>query len=280
MGFLTGKKALILGIANQKSIGFGIAKAMAEQGAELALTYQNERLKKRIQSCAQATGTDFVIECDVTQPEHVEQLFDQIKSKWGSFDILVHSIGFAPASELEGDFLDNSTLEGFQTAHAISAYSLVELCKKAKPLMSSTGSVITLSYLGAERIIPNYNVMGLAKASLESASRYLAGSMGGAGIRVNTISAGPIRTLAASGIKKFRTMLQYAEQFSPLGRNVTIEEVGNAAAFLCSDLASGITGQTVYVDAGFNIAGLPLRDFEEDTQTQTTETKLATPEVE
>lgn len=262
MGFLKGKKALILGIANQKSIGFGIAQAMAAQGAELALTYQNDRLKKRIEQCAEAVGTDFIIPCDVTIPGDVDTLFEQIEATWGGFDILVHSIGFAPANELEGDFLENTTLEGFQIAQNISAYSLVTLCKKAKPLLSPQGAVVTLSYLGAERIIPNYNVMGLAKASLESASRYLAGSLGQKGVRVNTISAGPIRTLAASGIKKFRTMLQYAEQFSPLGRNVTTEEVGNTAAFLCSDLASGITGQTIYVDAGFNIAGLPLRDFE------------------
>ncbi|MEJ2755709.1 MAG: enoyl-ACP reductase, partial [Gammaproteobacteria bacterium] len=270
MGFLTGKKALILGIANQKSIGYGIAQAMAAQGAELALTYQNDRLKKRIEACAKETGASLVVQCDVTVPAEIDTLFAELKEKWGSFDILVHSIGFAPAHELEGDFLENSTLEGFQIAHSISAYSLVELCKKAKPLLSKTGAVITLSYLGAERIFPNYNVMGLAKASLESASRYLAGSLGEQGVRVNTISAGPIRTLAASGIKKFRTMLQYAEQFSPLGRNVTTEEVGNAAAFLCSDLASGITGQTIYVDAGFNIAGLPLREVTEDNEKSAT----------
>ncbi len=261
MGFLTGKKALVLGIANQKSIAFGIAQAMKNQGADLILTYQNERLKKRIDQCAEALKVDRVFPCEVTEEAQLDRLFQYIHTTWDSFDILIHSIGFAPADELKGDFLESSTREGFQIAQDISTYSLIALCQKAKPYLNHNGSVITLTYLGAERIIPHYNVMGLAKASLEAGVRYLAGSLGAEGIRVNAISAGPIRTLAASGIKHFRKMLQYSEQFSPLGRNVSTEEVGNVAAFLGSDLASGITGQTLYVDAGFNISSLPLYNF-------------------
>lgn len=263
MGLLTNKKALILGIANNKSIAYGIAEAFAREGAQLALTYQNERLQSRIDKCAESLGCKTVIACDVQNDAEVEQLFAQLKSEWGHVDILVHSIGYAPADALEGDFTQNTSRDAFLLAHDISSYSLIKLCQYADKagLFTPTSSVITLSYLGAERIIPNYNVMGLAKASLEAGVRYLAGSLGAQGVRVNAISAGPIRTLAASGIKHFRKMLQYAQAFSPLNRNVTTAEVGNTAAFLASDLASGITGQTIYVDAGFNISGLPLRDL-------------------
>lgn len=274
MALLTNKKALILGIANNKSIAYGIAEAFAREGATLALTYQNERLKSRIDKCAESLGCTQVIACDVQNDTEVEALFKQLKQDWGQLDILVHSIGFAPANALEGDFTQNTSRDDFLLAHDISSYSLIKLCQHADKvgLFTPTASVITLSYLGAERIIPNYNVMGLAKASLEAGVRYLAGSLGAQGIRVNAISAGPIRTLAASGIKHFRKMLQYAEAFSPLNRNVTTTEVGNAAAFLASDLASGITGQTLYVDAGFNISGLPLRELTSSGETSSKET--------
>lgn len=264
MSLLTGKKALILGVANNKSIAYGIADAFKREGAELALTYQNEVMEKRVRKCAeQLDGVDTLIACDVQNDTETQAMFAQLKAQWQEIDILVHSVGYAPKEALEGDFSSVTTREAFHTAHDISAYSFVSVCQHAKEagLLHDRSSALTLTYLGSERIIPNYNVMGLAKASLEASVRYLAGDLGQHGIRVNSISAGPIRTLAASGIKHFRKMLDYAQAFSPLNRNVTIEEVGNTAAFLCSDYASGITGQNIYVDAGFNVSGLPLREL-------------------
>ena len=258
MSFLTGKKILITGMISERSIAFGIAQACHNQGAELAFTYQNEKLKKRVEEFAASFGSSLVFPCDVAQDSEVDSLFTELSAHWDSLDSLVHSVAYAPADQLEGDFVDVTTREGFRMAHDISSYSLIALTKAAKPLLSKAhGNVLTLTYQGSERVLPNYNVMGLAKASLEANVRYLASSMGPLGVRVNAISAGPIRTLAASGIKNFRKMLAYNEAATPLRRNVTIEEVGNAAAFLCSDLASGISGEIMYVDGGFNTTAMP-----------------------
>lgn len=260
MGFLTGKKALIIGVASNRSIAYGIAAAMHREGAELAFTYQTEKLQSRVHKFAQEFdaehGTQRCYPCDVTSDEQIEQLYTQLKKDWDSFDILVHSVGFAPGDQLEGEYVSATTREGFRIAHDISSYSLTALTKAAQPMLNDHASILTLTYLGSQRIIPNYNVMGLAKASLEASVRYLAADLGPKGYRVNALSAGPIRTLAASGIKNFRKMLDHAAQQAPLRKNVTIEEVGNCAAFLSSHLASGITGQTVYVDAGFNNTAL------------------------
>jgi enoyl-[acyl-carrier protein] reductase I len=257
MGFLANKKALIIGVASNRSIAWGVAKAMHEQGAELAFTYQNERLQSRVEKFAKELGSDIVLPCDVATDENISDLFKQLGTHWSKFDILVHSIAFAPKEELEGDFVENTTREGSKLAHDISSYSLTALAKAARPMMSGHPSaIISLTYLGAVKAMPNYNVMGLAKASLEANTRYMAYALGPDNIRVNCISAGPIRTLAAAGIGDFRKMLDHVEQNAPLRKNVSIEEVGNAAAFLCSDLASGITGEITYVDAGFNIVGM------------------------
>lgn len=254
MGFLAGKKALIVGVANNKSIAYGIAKQMSEQGAELALTYQTEKLKSRVEKIADELGCKIVLPLDVTSDEQIDSIFSELKKDWDGLDILVHSVAFAPREELEGRMIDASTRNGFSIAHDISAYSLTALTKAGYSMLkANNGSVLTLSYLGAERAVPNYNVMGIAKASLEATVRYLAADLGQDGIRVNAVSAGPIRTLAAAGIKDFRSMLDKAAAATPIRRNVTIEEVGNTAAFLCSDLASGITGEITYVDGGYNI---------------------------
>ena len=263
MGFLTGKRALIVGVASKKSIAYGIAKSYHEQGAELAFTYQNEKLKGRVEEFAAEFGSNLVFPLDVTSDDEIKELMSGIKQHWGELDVLVHSVGYAPAHELEGEIIDASTREGFNIAHDISSYSLLALAQAAKDLFSEKASILTLTYHGSTQTLPNYNVMGMAKASLETGVRYLAGSLGPKGIRVNAISAGPIRTLAASGIKSFRKMLKQAEQRSPLRRNVTIEEVGNTAAFLGSDLSSGITGEVMYVDAGFNTCAISIDDFEE-----------------
>lgn len=254
MGFLSGKKALIVGVANNKSIAYGIAKQMHEQGAEIALTYQTEKLKSRVEKVAAELGSNIVLPLDVTSDEQIDNVFTELKKSWDGLDILVHSVAFAPREELEGRMIDASTRDGFSVAHDISVYSLTALTKAGYDMLKQNqGSVMTVSYLGAERAVPNYNVMGIAKASLEATVRYLAADLGQDGIRVNAVSAGPIRTLAASGIKDFRTMLDKAAAATPLRKNVTIEEVGNAAAFLCSDLASGISGEITYVDGGYNI---------------------------
>ncbi|OBS10311.1 enoyl-ACP reductase FabI [Acidihalobacter prosperus] len=257
MGILAGKRALVTGVASDRSIAWGIAQTMRREGAELAFTYPNERLKERVVKFASACDSEIVLPCDVSTDESIDALFEELSQHWEHFDILVHSIAFAPKEALEGDFLENISRESFNIAHDISSYSLSALAKGARPMMRGrNGAIVTLSYLGAERAMPNYNVMGLAKASLEANMRYLAYTLGPEGTRVNAVSAGPIRTLAAAGIGDFRRMLEKVEQTAPLRKNVTTEEVGNAATFLCSDFASGITGEVLYVDAGYNIIGL------------------------
>lgn len=253
---MAGRKVLIVGIASKKSIAWGIAEAMHREGAELAFTYQNEKLKSRVEEVADFCGSKLVFPCDVTDDAQMAAVMAGLGGEWSRLDGLVHSVAFAPREELEGDFDQAVTREGFRVAHEISAYSLPALVKAAGPLLTEGSSVLAMTYLGAVRAVPNYNVMGLAKASLEAGIRYLAYAMGPRGVRVNGISAGPIRTLAASGIGGFRSMLEQHAQTTPLRRNVTIEEVGNAAAFLCSDLASGITGEITYVDCGYNIVAL------------------------
>ena len=257
MGFLAGKRALIVGIASNRSIAWGIAEAMKREGAELAFTYQNEKLKPRVEKFATEAGAELVLPCDLGDDEEILQLITDLGKSWDGLDILVHSAAFAPKEELTGDFVEMTTREGSQIAHDISSYSLTALGKAARPMMKDrNAAIVTLTYMGSIRAMPNYNVMGLAKASLEANVRYMAYSLGPDGIRVNGISAGPIRTLAAAGIGDFRKMLDHVEQNAPLRKNITIEEVGNTAAFLCSDLASGITGEITYVDAGFNIVGM------------------------
>ncbi len=257
MGFLAGKRILITGLLSNRSIAYGIAKAMHREGAELAFTYQNERVQERVEKIVQDFGNPPIFACDVAEDAQIDALFSDIGKQWSSLDGLVHSIAFAPNEALEGDFLDAISREAFRIAHEVSAYSFPALAKGARPLMQGrNGSMLALSYLGAVRTMPNYNVMGLAKASLEASVRYMAASMGPEGTRVNAISAGPIKTLAASGIGSFGKLLSYNAHHAPLRRNVTIEEVGNAAAFLCSDLASGITGEIMYVDGGFNTTAL------------------------
>ena len=259
MGFLQGKKALITGVASERSIATGIAEAMKREGAELAFTYQGDKLKSRVEEFAHEQGSNLVMPLDVTRDAEIDTVFANLKDSWGGVDIVIHSIGFAPRELLMGGYLESVTREGFALAHDISAYSFAALGKAARPLMQGrNGSLVTLTYLGAERAVPMYNVMGPAKASLEANVRYMAAELGPEGIRVNGISAGPIKTLAAAGIKGFRSMLSNAEKVSALKRNVSIDEVGNTAAFLSSDLASGITGQIVYVDAGFNIIGFAI----------------------
>lgn len=258
MGFLAGKKALIVGVASPRSIAWGIAKAMHEQGAELAFSYQNDKLKPRVEKIAEECGSDIVLPCDVASDTDIDSLFDALAKRWDGLDILVHSVGFAPREQLEGDYMEVVTREGFQVAHDISSYSFAALGKAALPMMEGRdGSMLTLSYMGSVRAMPSYNVMGLAKASLEANVRYMAQSLGPRGIRVNAISAGPIKTLAAAGISQFRKMLDHVETTAPLRRSITPIEVGNVAAFLCSDLASGVTGEITYVDAGHNILGMP-----------------------
>lgn len=253
MSFLKGKQVLIVGLASNRSIAYGIAKAFHEQGASLAFTYQNEKLKKRVEDLAADFNSTLVFPCDVSSDDEIKTVFQDLRTHWDHLDILIHSVAFAPADQISGDFVSNASREGFRIAHDVSVYSLIGLTQAALPMMEKTqGSVLTLSYYGAEKAVPNYNVMGVAKASLEAAVRYLASSMGPRGIRVNAISAGPIRTLAAAGIKDFRKIQNLYAQATPLKRNITAEEVGNAAAFLCSDLASGITAEVLHVDAGYH----------------------------
>ena len=257
MGFLAGKRALIVGIASQRSIAWGIAQAMHAQGAELAFTYQNDRLRDRVEDAAKCFGSDIVLPCDVANDEEINTLFSTLGERWDGLDILVHSVGFAPREALQGQFLDGLTRENFGIAHDISSYSLAALAKAARPMMAGRdGAILTMTYLGAVRALDSYNVMGLAKASLESCVRFLAYNLGPEGTRVNAISAGPIRTLAASGVGNLRKMLDQVKSVTPLRRNVTIEDVGNTAAFLCSDLAAGITGEITYVDGGFSTIGM------------------------
>jgi len=257
MGFLQGKRALITGIASDRSIASGIAEAMHREGAELAFTYQNDRLKSRVEKAAAEFKSDIVLPLDVVDDAQIAACFEQLAQRWDGFDILVHAIAFAPREAITGGFLDGLTRENFALAHDISAYSLAALAKAARPQMQGRkGAILTLSYLGAERALQNYNVMGVAKASLEATVRYLALNLGPEGTRVNAISAGPIKTLAAAGIGGFRSILGHVESYAPLRRTVTIEDVGNVGAFLCSDLAAGMTGEITYVDAGYNILGM------------------------
>ena len=254
MGFLQDKQILITGVASNRSIAWGIAQAMHREGAQLAFTYQGEKVRDRVIKLAAQCESDLVLPLDVSSDAQIEDCFQALADRWDGLDGIIHSIAFVPRQQLEGSYIDVINREGFAIAHDISSYSFAALAKAGRSLMQGRqGALLTLSYLGAERVVPNYNVMGVAKASLEANVRYLAASLGPEGTRVNAVSAGPIRTLAASGIADFRSMLKEVEQKTPLRRNVTIEEVGNAAAFLCSPLASGITGEILYADTGYHI---------------------------
>jgi enoyl-[acyl-carrier protein] reductase I len=253
MGLLDGKKILVTGVISNRSIAYGIAKAARREGADIALTYQNERFKERVEEMARELGSSLALPCEVTSDAEIAALFEKLRGHWDALDGLVHAIAFAPREAIAGDFLEGLSREAFAQAHDISAYSFAALAKAAAPMMSGRkGALVTLTYLGSERVVPNYNTMGLAKASLEASVRYLAASLGPKGIRVNGISAGPIKTLAASGISGFGKILKFVEEHAPLRRNVTTEEVGNVASFLLSDLASAVTGEIIYVDAGFS----------------------------
>lgn len=257
MGILAGKRAFIVGVATDRSIAWGIAKAMHREGAELAFSYPNDRLKERVGPLAQSLGSRLTLQLDVTLDEQIDAAFELLEREWGSLDIVVHAVAYAPTEAIKGSFSANTTREAFRIAHDVSSYSFTALARGAQPLMAQRrGALLTLSYLGAERSIPNYNVMGLAKASLEANVRFLAADLGPGGTRVNAISAGPIKTLAAAGIGGFRKMLSHVAEVAPLRRNVTLEDVGNAAAFLCSEMAAGITGEILYVDNGFNTVGM------------------------
>ena len=261
MGFLTGKKLLITGVLSNRSIAYGIARACRQQGAELAFSYVGERFKDRITDFAAEFDSKLVFDCDVASDEQIERMFRDLSATWPKLDGFVHSIGFAPREAIAGDFLEGLSREGFRVAHDISAYSFPAMAKAALPYLNDKSALLTLSYLGALRTIPNYNTMGLAKASLEASVRYLAEALGPKGMRVNGISAGPIKTLAASGIKDFGKLLSGVAGASPLRRNVTIEDVGNVAAFLLSDLASGMTAEITYVDGGFSQTAGISRDM-------------------
>jgi enoyl-[acyl-carrier protein] reductase I len=261
MAFLSGKKILVTGLLSNRSIAYGIARAARREGAELAFTYAGERFKDRVTDMAREFGSELVFPCDVSSDEQIESLFASLRGRWDGLDGLVHAIGFAPREAIAGELLDGISREAFRVAHDISAYSFSALAKAALPMMEGRrGALLTLTYLGAERQIPHYNTMGLAKASLEASVRYLAANLGARGIRVNAISAGPIKTLAAAGIAGFGRILKHVEKFAPLKRNVTIDDVGNAAAFLLSDLAAGITAEILYVDAGYNVVSVTIAD--------------------
>jgi len=257
MGLMTGKVAAVFGVANERSLGWAIAQALHQEGAELAFNYLGEALERRVRPLAQEVGAKVVLPCDVTKDEEIAAFFDGIKQHYGGLDLLIHSVAFADRRDLQGGYVETSR-EGFALALNVSAYSLVALCRTALPLMEARGggSVVTLSYYGAEKVIPRYNVMGVAKAALEASVRYLAADLGPKNIRVNAISAGPVKTLASAGISGFKEMLHLAESKAPLHRNISQEEVGRTALFLCSQLASGITGQVIYVDAGYQIMGM------------------------
>jgi enoyl-[acyl-carrier protein] reductase I len=259
MALLSGKKILVTGVISNRSIAYGVAKAARREGAEIALTYQNERFKERVTDMAKELGSSLAFPCEVTSDDEIQNLFAQLGQQWKTLDGLVHAIAFAPREAIAGDFLEGMSREAFRQAHDISSYSFAALAKGALPLLSEKSSLLTLTYLGAVRVVPNYNTMGLAKASLEASVRYLASSLGPKGIRVNGIAAGPIKTLAAAGISGFGKILKFVEEHAPLRRNVTTEDVGNAAAFLLSDLAAAVTGEILYVDAGFShvVAGIP-----------------------
>jgi enoyl-[acyl-carrier protein] reductase I len=259
MGFLAGKRALIVGIATERSIAWGIAQAMHREGAELAFSFLNDKLQGRVVALAETLGVSLTLPLDVTRDAEIDAAFERLKADWGHLDILVHAVAFAPREALAGGFVASTSREAFRIAHDVSSYSFTALARGAQPLMAGrAGALVTLSYLGAERSIPAYNVMGLAKASLEANVRFLAADLGPSGVRVNGISAGPIKTLSAAGIAGFRKMLSHVGDVAPLRRNVTLEDVGNAAAFLCSDLAAGITGEILHVDSGFSTVGMTL----------------------
>jgi enoyl-[acyl-carrier protein] reductase I len=256
---MAGKRGLIMGLANDRSLAWGIAKALGEQGAELAFAYQGEALEKRVRPLAEQLGSDFLIDCDVSDMAALDRAFEALKERWDGLDFVVHAIGFSDKNELRGGYVDTS-LDNFLMTMNISVYSFVAVAKRARAMMKPGGSLLTLTYYGAEKVIPHYNVMGVAKAALEASVKYLAADLGPEGIRVNAISAGPIKTLAASGIGDFRYILKWNEYNSPLRRNVTIEDVGGAGLYLCSDLASGVSGEIHHVDAGYNVVGMKAED--------------------
>ena len=258
-GLMQGKRGLIMGLANEKSLAWGIAKQLSEAGAELAFSYQGDALRKRVEPLAERLGSDFTFDCDVAKMDALDQAFATLKERWETIDFVVHAIGYSDKNELRGKYVDTS-LDNFLMTMNISAYSLVAVARRAADMMPSGGSILTLSYYGAEKVIPHYNVMGVAKAALETSVQYLANDLGPAGIRVNAISAGPIKTLAASGIGDFRYILKWNELNSPLRRNVTIEDVGGAGLYLCSDLSRGVTGETHHVDAGYHVVGMKQED--------------------
>ena len=258
-GLMSGKRGLIMGLANDRSLAWGIAKALADQGAALAFSYQGEALEKRVRPLAEQLGSDILINCDVSDMDALDKAFDDLKKHWDGLDFIVHEIGFSDKNELRGKFVDTS-LDNFLMTMNISVYSFVAVAQRAKAMMKDGGSMLTLSYYGAEKVIPHYNVMGVAKAALETSVKYLAADLGPEGIRVNAISAGPIKTLAASGIGDFRYIMKWNEYNSPLRRNVTIEDVGGAGLYLLSDLASGVTGEIHHVDAGYNVVGMKAED--------------------
>jgi len=261
MGFLSGKKILVTGLLSNRSIAYGIARAARREGADLAFTYAGERFKDRVGGLAREFDSDLVLPCDVASDEQIAALFGELGKRWDGLDGLVHAIAFAPREAISGEFLDGLSREAFREAHDISAYSFPALAKAALPMMAGrAGAMLTLTYLGADRQIPHYNTMGLAKASLEASVRYLAANLGPRGIRVNAISAGPVKTLAAAGIAGFGRILKHVEAFAPLRRNISIENVGNAAAFLLSDLAAGITAEILYVDGGYNVVSVTIAD--------------------
>ena len=256
---MKGKKGLIMGLANDRSLAWGIAKALGAQGAELAFSYQGDALEKRVRPLAEELGSDLLIDCDVSDMKALDRAFDGLKDKWYGLDFLVHAIGFSDKNELRGKFVD-TTMDNFLLTMNVSVYSFIAVAQRARAMMKPGGSMLTLSYYGAEKVIPHYNVMGVAKAALETSVKYLAADLGPEGIRVNAISAGPIKTLAASGIGDFRYIMKWNEYNSPLRRNVTIEDVGGAGLYLLSDLASGVTGEIHHVDAGYNVVGMKAED--------------------
>jgi enoyl-[acyl-carrier protein] reductase I len=258
-GVMAGKRGLIMGVANDRSIGWGIAAKLAEQGAELAFTFQGEALQKRVVPLAASVGSDLVLPCDVTDEASVDAVFDRLKSEWGTLDFVLHAIAYSDKEELKGGYVDTSR-DNFQRTMDISVYSFTEITRKAAAMMNDGGALLTLTYYGAERVMPHYNVMGVAKAALEASVRYLAVDLGGRNIRVNGLSAGPMKTLAASGIGDFRYILKWNEYNSPLKRNVTLEDVGGAGLYLLSDLASGVTGETHHVDCGYHVVGMKAVD--------------------
>jgi len=256
---MQGKKGLIMGLANDRSLAWGIARALGDQGAELAFSYQGEALEKRVRPLAEELGSDLLIDCDVSDMKALDKAFADLKSKWDGMDFVVHAIGFSDKNELRGKFVD-TTIDNFLLTMNVSVYSFIAVAQRARALMKPGGSMLTLSYYGAEKVIPHYNVMGVAKAALETSVKYLAADLGPEGLRVNAISAGPIKTLAASGIGDFRYIMKWNEYNSPLRRNVTIEDVGGAGLYLLSDLSSGVTGEVHHVDAGYNVVGMKAED--------------------